>query len=208
MMLGFRPLWYCGKLCKYDLVQKHEKSSIRKVRAHLHTTDDHARYHLASVAHYHVLSSVHVKGGHAWSIVNHAQPGQPLHTYTHNYHALRYTQINSGAITKGFHWHAGMINILQLMHCLHVAHKRSKKTRCAPDQLPFANDISCKSAIYDTVGMQTSWQQMDKAQPKSPRCSVYAVLELACAAQFCDNIVLGCKTALLNRPAGLVLTMT
>lgn len=51
------------------------------IRAHLHAADDHARDDLAGVAHNHVLSSVHVQGGHAGGSINHAQPGQTLHTY-------------------------------------------------------------------------------------------------------------------------------
>ena len=51
------------------------------MRAHLHAANDHSGDNLAGVAYNHVLSSVHVQGGHARGSINHAQPGQTLHTY-------------------------------------------------------------------------------------------------------------------------------
>lgn len=46
---------------------------------YLHAADDHAGHNLTGVTHNGVLSSVHVKGGHAWHSSHHAEPLQPLH---------------------------------------------------------------------------------------------------------------------------------
>ena len=58
------------------------RSTQFKQTAHLHAADDHAGNNLTSVPDNHVLSCVHVQGGHARSAGDHAQLGQALHACT------------------------------------------------------------------------------------------------------------------------------